>query len=346
MSGEIVPFDGGGMLSRTQGTMPAGLPERLQALTAATELVPVDLDVLNAEELFQLGVKAFQSSTVRMAYAGHCWALAKERSGGGRAWIEARAAEAHISASHIYNAIKVLEQLLRAPDELSKQFGRFDYTKLLLLANLDDQDLDDLVDHGQTQAGVTLEEIKALSVRDLAARLRKTSDTEYRLRRELRQANLTVIDQRQQLEAIRHPLSEQLPHSVATARAEGPALAQALQPMIGRLLELCVAVVKGIGLPTDHLQRQALLRDGLGPPVAALRLIHAEVTGALADLNDAVGHYLPDLGTITPLSADEVHASQQLFDGLYSRVREQQMLTDKADRARRAAAKPSRKRRQ
>lgn len=343
MSGEVVPLS----VSRADA-LPAvagDMPERLRMMIEATGGHMAEPDPADPVALFQRGIMSFQSSTVQMARAGWYFARAKALAGGGRAWVDAQAAAARFGKDHVYRAINVLEQLVRAPEPLVDALRQTDYTKILLLKKLDDQDLDDLVDHGQTQAGLTLEEFEDLSVRDLAERLRRTSDTEYRLRNDLRKANLTLISQREELEAIKQPLSGHLPHSVATARTEGPALAQAGQQMIARLTELCVAVVQGFDLPADHLPRQMLLRDGLGPPVAALRLLHAQIAGALAQLNDTVGHYLPDIGTITPLSLDEVQDAQQIFDGLYSLARERQALADKAARDQRAATKAKRKRR-
>ena len=327
MNGEIVPFASAPRGERE--LVIAALPARLQELTAATELAPVDLDALDADALFQLGVKAFQSSTVRMAYAGHCWALAKERAGGGRSWIEARAAEAEISARHIYNAITVLEQFVRAPDGLVQPFARLDYTKVLLLKKLDDGELEELAERGETTSGVHLADIEDLSVRDLGKLLTRASHAERHLRDKLDAANKAIEEANAEITELREHLDwdGQLPGSVRQARADGPALSQFALDAVTTIEALFNAVVAGTDLHSDEPRRHGELRSALAPLYVSLHAITAQAVTVERHMREVAGDFLPETNVDLMLSEQECATAAErygfmraLFERLPSRM--------------------------
>jgi hypothetical protein len=293
MNGEIVPFASAPRGERE--LVIAALPARLQELTAATELAPVDLDALDADALFQLGVKAFQSSTVRMAYAGHCWALAKERAGGGRSWIEARAVECGIGRQHIYNAIEVLAQLVRAPDGLVQPVGQLDYTKVLLLKKLDDNELEDLAERGETDSGITLDDIMNRPRRELDKLLTQATHAERYTRKKLDAAHKHIEQLGAELTALRARTDWQgdLPLSVTEARQDGVACGEFAQECLVRMESLYRTVLVRGDLSDEDTLREAQLRAGLIPLHTAVLGVAAAATALLRAMQDQVGEFLP-----------------------------------------------------
>lgn len=293
MNGEIVPFDGAPRGERE--LVAAALPDRLQALTAATELPPADLGAMDADALFQLGVKAFQSSTVRMAYAGHCWALAKERAGGGRSWIEARAAEAGIGRQHIYNAIEVLAQLVRAPDGLVQPVGQLDYTKVLLLKKLDDNELEDLAERGETDSGVTLDDIMNRPRRELEKLLTQATHAERHARKKLEVARRHIEQLDAQITAMRERDDWQgaLPLSVTEAREDGVACGEFVHECLVRMESLYRTMLVRGDLSEEETLREAQLRAGLIPLHTAVLGVAAGATALLRAMQEQVGEFLP-----------------------------------------------------
>lgn len=320
MNGEITPF---------AADRPPSLPERIQALVQVTDLPAADLATLGADELFDLGVRAFQSSLARMAYAGFCWQAAKEKSGGGRTWVDARAAECGIGKSHVYNAITVYAQLLRVPEPLVQTVWTSDYTKVLLLKKLDDDELTELAERGETLSGVKLEDIEDLSVRELDKLLTRASHAERHLANKLNAANKHIEEANAEIAELRAHLEwdGQLPGSVRQARADGPALSQIALDAVTTIDALFTAVVAGTDLHADEARRYGELRSALAPLYVSLHAITAQAVAVERHMREVAGDFLPDTDVDLMLSEQECATAAEryrfmgaLFEQLPSRM--------------------------
>lgn len=283
------------------------LPPRLRAVLCETEIPNTDLAALDATGLFELGLRAFKSSLAHMAYAGYCWALAKEKAGGGRAWVDAQAAAAGIGKDYVYRAITVFDQVLRVPEQLVATVATNDYTKVLLLRKLDDDELTELAERGETQSGVKLEDIENLSVRELDKLLTRASHAERHWRQKAQELDATLraayeeLDRRKTADAWQGDL----PGSVRQAREDGAALGLLATDCVTQIEALFTAVISGVDLNHDEHRRAGELRSALGPLYVALRGISAQAVSLEQHMRELVPDYLPHSNDDLLLSDDE-----------------------------------------
>lgn len=186
-------------------------------------------------------------------------------------------------------------------------------SKLDLIADWDIDDIEALC-AGETVNGISLEDAQSDSVAELRGRFKKATAAEYQLRR-----NLTAsLDREAKLQAslnrfVGAQAGTGLPPSVQAARIEGSACGLSGEHAVGRLEALARALLSGADLPPDPELRRAHLREGLAPIQAALLMLRAAADGALRDLSDTAGHYLPGADAPSFLTAEEVAAAVQHF---------------------------------
>lgn len=90
----------------------------------------------------------------------------------GSGYLKKEAEQRGIGRQSIYNMIDAYKLFERSPQECAQRFMRLDYSKLLELKHLQEQDLAQLAQGEQVQ-GITLETIQDMSVRELKATLKE-----------------------------------------------------------------------------------------------------------------------------------------------------------------------------
>lgn len=361
MKGEVIPFAGERGLPATRPDVTStDLPRRLRDVLHSTEIPNVALATLDAVGLFDLGLRVFQSSLVHMAYAGFCWRAAKEMAGGGRAWVNARAAERGVSPRHVYNAMTVYDQFLRVPDGLVQTVCTADYTKVLLLRKLDDDELEELAECGETASGIHLSQIADLSVRDLDKLLTQATHAERHATKKLAAAHKHIerLDAENTALRARDDWQGALPLSVTEARQDGVACGEFAQECLVRMEALYRTVLVRGDLSTEDTLREAQLRAGLIPLHTAVTGIAAAATALLRAMREQVGEFLPaEYSAELALSREECAAvaekrhymtshlddlpSEQRLRNEAVQARAQRLQAQKAGRKRRSKGGPS-----
>lgn len=186
--------------------------------------------VSGPEGWLQEGVKAMQRSTAGVIYAGWCFRRAKDEAGGGRAWVDARAAEIGFSKAVIYDCMSLSARAETWPPEAIPRLLQIEPSKLIrALRGWEPAQMEQLA-RGEEVYGVTLDLVRELGVRELVERIKAHAPETQRLQAELAHERVLRQNAEMRLE-LQSRLAEgaprpDWPEPVLMVREEAVALAE------------------------------------------------------------------------------------------------------------------------
>ncbi len=145
---------------------PAHVVALLQAESMSFDAATFALMTL--EQHAEEGFKGLRASVLAAVYSGAHFvqALEKSKQFGQPKFVQDEADRLGLARQSIYNMINVYELFCRSPERALQTFARLEYSKLLELKHLDEEDLEQLAE-GREVYGITLETAQTYSVREL-----------------------------------------------------------------------------------------------------------------------------------------------------------------------------------
>lgn len=252
--------------------------------------VPV---LATGDDYVEEGLRSFSRSGLEMARAGRCWQIAKEKIGHGG--FTAAIEKSGVSPDYVQRAMQLAGFLGRLPESDARKLASQPYTKVLALAKADAEVVQDMVDSGE------IDEVSALSVRDLRERLRKADRDKAKLQNELDISN----NLRKALARAGAALQaeEDLPPFALTVRQEYMALTEQMSFALDNLQaitdEHLLAEVK-------HPEAHKYQPVAAGTAYFALAGIHARADALLQQIRKVYGKQIGMLTVDHQLSPSEI----------------------------------------
>lgn len=247
----------------------------------------------SAEDYIEEGLRSFSRSGIEMARAGRCWQIAKEQIGHGG--FTAAIAKAGVSPDFVQRAMTMASFLGALPEDEARKMALQPYTKVLALAKADPEVVGDLVESGE------IDDLAALSVRDLRERLRKAErnsaqlqtklDTSENIRKTLARAGAAL------------QAEEDLPPFALTVRQEFMALTE---QMSFALDNLQAVTDENLLADVKHAEAHKYQPVAAGTAFFALQAIHARTNALLQQILKAYGKQIGQLTLDHQLTVAEI----------------------------------------
>jgi hypothetical protein len=295
-------------------------PAWLAKLSEAAEGLVQPGWTASAEDCFQFGIACGQSASIRFAQGGYWIQRAKELSGGGRRWVEAKASECGVKKSSVYGAMQLFNLLNDVGDEEAiRRIATLDYSTVNgPLRKLGAEGLRRLA-QGEEVAGLTWDEACSASRRDLESHMRQLQGEREEVLKAERRAE-AAAQRADELQAEVKSLREQemhlsdLPTSVRYARVEGAAFGLMADEGLIRLRELLNNVYQGVDLHAEPRERQMEMELGVKAIATVCRGLIGQASQVLRHIESKTPEFLTEEELDYPVLGDaEARAVHERF---------------------------------
>jgi len=296
------------------------VPSHIAKFVESLELKPVDqLAQMKPEQRIDAASFGLKLELAGKLYTGFALMGLKEQMGHGKymASLAAKGISAR-SASYCTNLVALA---IRIPSSNWRTFADLEPSKLDLMTSWSDNELKTF-GKGEEVRGLTIDDAKDMSVRDVKAQLKEAQASNNELEQEIEKKSLALAKADEQIRLYKKKQNSlegfNYPLSIERVRVESSVLsAQAVQ-FIDDMEQLAVELTQASDLSKENKKQEAQFSAGASSLYLNLKAIHSKAAYLMKSFAGTIGEdYLPDkpedVPSMTFEEAEKIHSLHQLL---------------------------------